>query len=487
MIKNWIQKALDFLNHSLHPIPQELNELDWKEELSPNNAKLTKHLSAFANQPGGGYMVFGVEDKTALPTGITHQAAENIVQKLSSLCRDSLSPVVTIDHAIEKYHDVPLLFIHVRESAVKPVHFESGTIEDAYIRSGGTTRKASRQEIGGLMLNSKTPQFEELHASKLKSAPEILNILDYRTIYKLLGRPVPQSNEEVLQWMKDEKMVEEVDGAGFYITNFGALSAADNLKDFDGLARKSIRLIKYKGINKLETEKEFPGSKGYAIGFEGLISFIKAMLPGSEIIKNALRMETTVYPEIAIRELVANALIHQDFSIRGSGTMIEIFSDRIEISNPGKLLPSKKIDRLIRTTPESRNEVLAAAFRRYNICEERGSGFEKAVAAIELFGLPPLKFEELENSFRVTMYSPKSFAELTPMERVEACYQHSIIRYYSTGGMTNTSLRERFKMHEKQRPQVSLVIKEALAQGRIKPKDPNNVSTKFAEYIPIWG
>lgn len=487
MIKSWIQKALDFLDHSLNPVPQELNELDWKEELSPDNAKLCRHLSAFANQPGGGFMVFGIKDKTAQFAGVTQQNAEAIVQRLGSHCRDSLNPVVTMDHTIENYQGVPLLFVHIRESAVKPVHLVTGTMEDAYIRSGGSTRKASRQEIGGLMLNSKTPQFEELHASKLKSAPDILDILDYRSIYKLLGKPVPQSNDEVLQWMKDEKMIDEVDGAGFYITNFGALAAAQNLKDFDGLARKSIRLIKYKGINKLETEKEFPGSKGYAIGFEGLIEFTKALLPSSEIIKNALRTETTVYPEIAIRELVANALIHQDFSIRGSGPMIEIFADRIEISNPGKLLPSKKIDRLIRTTPESRNEILAAAFRRYNICEERGSGFEKAVAAIELFGLPPLKFEELESSFRVTMYCPRNFAELTPTERVEACYQHSIIKYYSSGGMTNSSLRERFKMHEKQRPQVSLVIKDALRQGKIKPKDPNNVSTKFAEYIPSWG
>jgi len=282
-------------------------------------------------------------------------------------------------------------------------------------------------------------------------------------------------------------MIDEVDGAGYYITNFGALSCAFNLKEFDGLARKCIRLIKYKGITKLETEKEYPGSRGYAIGFDGLFAFLKALLPGSEIIKNALRKETTVYPEIALRELIANAVIHQDFSIRGSGPMIEIFDNRIVISNPGKLLPSKKIDRLIRTTPESRNEILAAAFRRYNICEERGSGLEKAVSSIELFGLPPLKFEELENSFRVTMFSPKTFADLTPTERVEACYQHSIIKYYSTGGMSNTSLRERFKMHEKQRPQVSLVIKEALALGRIKPKDPSNVSTKFAEYIPFWG
>lgn len=487
MIKNWIKRAFEFLEHSLSPVPQELNELDWKEELSPDNKKLSRHISAFANNPGGGFLVFGIENKSGTPTGITQIQAENIVQKLSSLCRDMVNPLVSIDHAIESYNGKPLLFVFIKESAVKPVHLASGTIEDAYIRSGGTTRKASRQEIGSLMLNSKTPHYEELHASKLKSSSEILDTLDYRSIYKLLEKPIPQSQEEILKWMEHEKMIQAVDGAGYYITNFGALAAAYNLKDFDDLARKSIRVIKYKGKNKSETEKEYPGSKGYAIGFEGLIEFVKLLLPGSEIIKNALRKETVVYPEIALRELIANSLIHQDFSVRGSGPMIEIFDDRIEISNPGKLLPTKKIDRLIRTTPESRNEILASAFRRYNICEERGSGFEKAVTAIELFGLPPLRFEELENSFRVTMYCPKTFAELSPAERVEACYQHSILKYYMGGGMTNTSLRERFKMHEKQRPQVSLVIKEALAKGKIKAKDPDNESTKFAEYIPFWG
>ena len=486
-MKNWIQRAIDTLNHSLTPVPQELNELDWKETLSPNNGKIAKHLSAFANLPGGGFMEFGIDDKTGTPLGINQVQAETIVQKMSSICRDSISPVVTIEHAVENFNGASLLFVRIPESAVKPVYLSSGTIEDAYIRNGGTTRKASRQEVGALMLNSKNLHFEELHASKLKTDVETLDLLDYRSIYKLLDKPIPQSKEDLLKWLKEEKMVDEVDSLGYYITNFGALAAAHNLTDFDGLARKTIRLIKYKGINKTETEREYPGSKGYAIGFEGLITFLKALLPGSEIIKNALRTETTVYPEIALRELIANALIHQDFSIRGSGPMIEIFSDRIEISNPGRLLPSKRIDRLIRTTPESRNEILAAAFRRYNICEERGSGFEKAVSAIELYGLPPLKFEELQNSFRVTMYSPKTFAELTPTERVEACYQHSIIKYYSSGGMTNASLRERFKMHEKQRPQVSLVIKEALAQNKIKPKDPNSTSTKFAEYIPIWG
>ena len=432
-------------------------------------------------------MVFGIKDKTAELIGVTQEQTELIMQKLSSLCRDSVFLVVRLDHAIEEYKGVPLLFVHIKENAIKPISLNAKSIEDAYIRSGGTTRQASRQEIGALMLNSKTPHYEELHASTLKSAIIILDTLDYRSVLKLLRKPMPQNQYEILKWMIDEKMIESVDNVGYYITNFGALCCAYNLDQFDGLARKSVRVIKYKGITKKDTEKEHLEKKGYAIGYEGLISYINALLPSSEVIKNALRVETSVYPEIALRELIANSVIHQDFSIRGTNPMIEIFDDRIETSNPGKLLPSKKIDRLIRTTPESRNEILASAFRRYGICEERGSGFEKAVTAIELYGLPPLKFEELENSFRVTMYSPKTFSKLTPTERIEACYQHSIIRYFSNGGMTNASLRERFKMSERQRPQISLVIKEALAINKIKPKDPDNVSTKYVEYIPFWG
>ncbi|MBN8567221.1 MAG: putative DNA binding domain-containing protein [Flavobacteriales bacterium] len=484
-MKAWVNKAKEVLSESLGKVQQELNELDWKENLSPKNDKLCKHISAFANKPGGGYLVFGVEDKTGKPVGIDKSSADEIVQKLASLCRDGVSPLVSIDHAIEDYEGFSLLFIHIKESPIKPVHLAGKTIEDSYIRSGGTTRKASRQEVGGLMLNSKTPVFEELHASTLKNQVEIMTLLDYATIYRLLKVPVPSNADEII-WLKEEKMIVDVDDMGYYITNFGGLAAAHNLNQFDGLSRKTIRVIKYEGKNKTAGSKEFPGSKGYAIGFEALINFIKGLLPGSEVIKNALRVETSVYPEIAIRELIANALIHQDFTIRGSGPMIEIFDDRIEISNPGRLLPSKKIDRLIRTTPESRNEVLAAAFRRYNICEERGSGFEKAVRAIEIHGLPPLKFLETENSFKVIMYSPKKYAEMSSQERIEACYQHSVIQYFGNEGMTNASLRQRFGMHDKQASQISRLIKEATESGKIKPKDPTSDSKKFPVYIPYW-
>lgn len=485
-MKNWIPKAIEYLEKSLGKVSVELNELDWKETISPNNSKLCQHISAFSNMPGGGFIVFGVKNNTREVIGISTEEANNIVDKFASLCRDGVEPLVSIDYSIEEYQNKEILIIYIKENAIKPVFLHGKTLEDSYIRSGGTTRIASRQEVGAMMLNSKSPTWEELHASKLLTEIEVISLLDFSKILELLEKPTPSDLKEIMKWLEDEKMLVNADGKGYYITNFGAITAAKDLKNFDGLIRKSIRLIKYEGKNKVGASKEFPGSKGYAIGFEALVEFIKGLLDDSEIIKNALRVDTSVYPDIALRELLANTLIHQDFTIRGSGPMVEIFDDRIVFTNPGKLLPSKKIDRLIRTTPESRNEILAAAFRRYNICEERGSGFEKAVINIELYGLPPLKFEELENSFRITMYAPKTYAEMTNDERIEAAYQHSIITYFADGGFNNSSLRERFKMHDKQASQISLLIKDAIEAGKIKPKEDGNVSKKFSKYIPYW-
>jgi len=486
-MKSWINTAKEYLRKSLDPIPQELNELDWKEFLSSNKEKLAQHISAFANHAGGGYLVFGIENSTAEIKGVDREDVNTIVDKLSNIGRNKLEPAVIIDHTVEIWDELSLLFIYIKESAIKPVYIKNKSIEFSFIRSGGTTRKASRHDIGALMLNSKIPVYEELNASTLKRPEQIISLLDFAKIFQLLKKPVPGSQAEIFYELSQEKMIKPIDDSGYYITNFGALAAARNLKEFDNLARKSIRLIKYEGTNKAVPSKEFSGNKGYAIGFEALIQFIKNLLPGSEVIKNALRVGTGIYPEIALRELIANALIHQDFTIRGSGPMIEIFTDRIEITNPGHLLPNKKIDRLIRTTPESRNEILAAAFRLYNICEERGSGFEKTVRAIELFGLPPLKIEEIENSFRVTLYSPRTFAQMTDTERIEATYQHSIIQYFSPeGGMNNTTLRERFKMHTRQAPQISKIIKEAMEKGRVKQKDNDSNSKKFVRYVPYW-
>ncbi len=153
----------------------------------------------------------------------------------------------------------------------------------------------------------------------------------------------------------------------------------------------SYILIQYRGNGRVETQREYGDSRGYAVGFEGLIDYIKALLPSNEVIGTAFRKKVPMYPELAIRELVANAIIHQDFFITGTGPMIEIFEDRMEITNPG--LPLVDTARFLDSPPRSRNEALASFLRRIHICEERGSGVDKVVIQTELFQLPAPVFE----------------------------------------------------------------------------------------------
>lgn len=481
--KYWIAAVLEGLEQSLSPVPHEVNELDWKASLSDHKDRLAEHLMAFANHPNGGSLVFGVADTGQL-AGVDQSAVAQIVNTLANLGRDAVEPPLALDHAVVDFKGVPLLLVHIPEQGVKPAHRRGKTIEETWVRSGGTTRKASRQEVGALMLNSATPRWEELRATSLLSLDEVLARLDVATIAKLLERPLPSESTELGQWLLAEGLA-VADGRGFYITNFGAIAAARKLDDFGTLERKRIRVIRYRGTNKVDTIDELPGNKGYAVGFEGLIGYLKRALPHSEVIQQSLRTDVSVYPEIALRELIANALIHQDFTVTGAGPMVEIYDDRIEVTNPGTLLPGKRPDRLIGTTPESRNEQLASSFRRYRICEERGTGFQKVVRAIELFGLPPLVFTLQENAFRVTLYAPRKFSEMSQTERIEACYQHAMLQYLSSSTLTNTTLRERFKLHEKHRNQITNLIVDAVASGRIKRKDAGS-GKKFAEYLPYW-
>lgn len=484
MTKHWVASAVELLKSSLAPIPHEINELDWKAGLSPNNERLKEHLMAFANHPGGGYLIFGIDNADARLIGVTQEQVATIMGTVANLGRDTLEPPLAVDHGVIEFENIALLCVHVPEHKNRPVHRRGKSIEECWVRSGGTTRKASRQEVAGLMLGSSPPRWEELRASAVLDAETTIAALDLATIAKLRERPLPDGQQALLRWLADEKMI-TLEGSGYSITHFGAIAAARRLVEFDSLARKRIRVIRYRGTNKVDTIDELVGQRGYAVGFEGLIDHLKRTLPHSEVIKRALRAEVNIYPEIALRELIANTLIHQDFSVTGTSPMIEIFDDRIEFTNPGSLLPTKQVDRLIGTTPESRNEVLASAFRLYRICEERGTGFQKVVAAIELFGLPPVAFAALDGAFRVTLYAPRKFADMGRTGRIEACYQHAVLRYLSGAALTNTSLRERLKLSEKQRNLVTNLIGDAVHSGRIKRKDPDS-GNKFAEYLPYW-
>jgi predicted HTH transcriptional regulator len=255
------------------------------------------------------------------------------------------------------------------------------------------------------------------------------------------------------------------------------------LSKFGSVKRKAVRVIVYEGNNRMTTVKEQPGGKGYASGFEGLIEYVNELLPSNEVLGAALRRTLPVYPEIAIRELVANALIHQDLAVGGSGPMVEVFDDRMEITNPGK--PLVEPHRFVDHAPKSRNEALASLMRRMGVCEERGSGIDKVVFQTELYQLPAPLFEADEDTTRVVLFAPRPLQKMGKPDRVRACYLHACLKQVSHDSLTNSSIRERFGIEKKNSALASRLIKEAVDAGQITPRDPN-AAPKYMTYAPWW-
>lgn len=482
-MKSWERRCLEFLIKSLEPFPNELNELDWKEHLSNKTERFAQHLSAFSNLDNGGFIVFGFNSEGKY-TGIDKDDLKKIIKRVGNIARNSLNPPILIEHSTIKYKNYPFLAIYIKSNQFRPVHLRGKDIYHSYIRSAGQTRKMSKQEVALLISRTANIKYEEEIAKHNCNKDEIITFIDYNSYFRMMKLNLPESKNGIMQKLEQEKFIIQNSDYNYSITNLGALLFANYINKFDHISRKAIRVIVYNGINRLNARNEQVGIKGYAAGFEGLIRFIIDQFPSNEIITEVFRKETKIYPEVAIRELVANAIIHQDFSIPGSSVMIEIFSDRIEITNPG--IPLIDTNRFIDASPQSRNETLASFMRRINICEERGSGIDRVIFNVELFQLPAPEFIREENATKVILYSYKELSKMSKDDRIRACYQHACLRYVQRERMTNKSIRERFNIADKNYPMASRIINEALKSDMIKDANPENKSRKYASYLPYW-
>lgn len=459
----WVEFKLNF--HSVEEIGERISAL--------SNGACIHHQDY-------GYLVFGVEDKTQIIKGTSFKPKSHTKGKeeIEHWLSQRIDP--RIDYRIHEfaYDENRNIAIFIIPSAQnRPVHF----MHQAYIRVGSITRKLLEfPEKERKIWQKRGKPYEQEIAKDNLNASDVIRLLSTETYFDLMKLPYPSNQAGVIEKFMDENLV--VKSRGYAITNLGAILFAKNLAEFVTVERKSVRVIVYKGKNKVETEREQIGVKGYALGISGLVNWINGQLPANEEIGKALREESRMYPEIAIRELVANALIHQDLSVKGF-PMVEIFSDRIEISNPGipLITPDRFIDSYI-----SRNENLADLMRRMGFCEEKGSGLDKVIFYNELYQLPPINVISDENRTRVTIFSYKTLNQLDKKEKIRACYQHACLKWVSNEKMTNQSLRERFNIEDKNAATASRIIKDAFEAGMIKEDDPENKSRKHRNYVPFW-
>jgi len=475
------------LVRGLCALPREAEWVEFKQNLT-NPDEIGEYLSALSNAAAlegrqNGYLVWGVEDSTHKIVGtkfdpftakIGNEELEGWLNRLSD-------PPIDFRFTKGEVNGCPVVVLEIPRASTRPVRFKG----EALIRIGSYRKKLKEQSEKEQALwrtFDRTP-FEEHHAAENLGDDEILRLIDYPAYFDLLDLPLPEGRSGILKALADEQMIVRTIGGRWHITNLGAVLFAKKLVEFAGLARKAMRVIHYRGNSRVETIKEQIGIKGYANGFEGLIGYINGLVPSNEVIGAALRKTVPMYPELAVRELVANALVHQDFSITGAGPMVEIFDDRMEITNPGKPLVAP--DRFLDTPPRSRNEKLAGLMRRFGICEERGSGVDKVVFQIELYQLPAPVFEITGESTRAVLLAHRPLTQMDKSDKIRACYQHACLKYVNRENMTNSTVRQRFGIEVKNKATASRLIKEAVDEGAILPYD-EAAAPKQMRYIPWW-
>jgi predicted HTH transcriptional regulator len=452
----------------------EHQRLEFKEAKAQfDTRRLHEYCVALANE-GGGHLLLGVADKPPRPVvgslafPDTVVAAERFFQALG----------FRVDIEAVPHPQGRVLVFHIPPRPRGTAYHVDGKY---LMRAGEALVPMSEDHLRRIFAEGE-PDWLEEHTRKGVDAQTLVELLDTQSFFELLKLPYPTERAGVIDRLASERLIDELNGA-FAIRRLGALLLAKRLDDFPDLARKAARVVVYSGASKLETRLDQVGAKGYAVGFQGLVRFVMTQLPQNEVIEDALRKEVKLVPEVVIRELVANALIHQDFTMGGASVMVEIYSNRVEISNPGD--PIVPVERFI-DGYQSRNERLADLMRRMGICEEKSSGIDRVVQAAEVYQLPAPDFRAGHRRTVVAIFGPKPFEDMDRNDRVRACYQHCCLLYVMREKMSNQSLRDRFKLPEEKAETASRIIRDCTDAGLVKLDNPESGSKRYARYLPFW-
>ncbi len=468
--------------------PSETEWLEFKKNgIAPE--EVGEYLSALSNaaclhEKTAAYLVFGIEDKTQAVVGTNFQPKMSKVgnEELENWLARLFNP--RVDFKIEEFdiEEKRVVVFIIEPAHNRPTAFKN----TGFIRVGSYKKKLFDypEKERKIWQKHRQVHFENEIALSGCTDGDVLKFLDYPSYFRFLNINLPENKSAILEKLISEIFVKKRSDGKYDIYNLGAILFANQLSDFKDLSRKALRVIFYEKNDRLNAIKEWVSAPGYVVGFLQIADFIESQLPQSELIEKAVRHQVKMYPDLAIRELLANALIHQDFSMRGTGPMVEIFKDRMEITNPGQ--PLINTLRFLDHNPTSRNEQLASFFRRVNFCEERGSGIDKVISSVESFQLPAPNFIGGDNYLRVILYGYKALRSMTKQDRNRACYQHCCLKYVNGDFATNKSLRERFEVPEQNYSIVSRIIADAVKEGLIKLYDTESKSKKHASYVPFW-
>lgn len=379
----------------------------YKTEFKESLSTIDRELVAFANASGGRIFLGITDDKRVKGITITNKLKSQL-QDIATKCQ----PAITL--SFEEFQNV--LIINVREGGDKPYSCASGF----YIRIGPNSQKLTRDEIVEFFKEEGKVRFDELINLKF----EYDTHFDPRKLDKFLRLAGISKALDDPSILVNLGVAEKQEGKVIF-NNTGILFFARNLHDI--YYHTAVTCALYKGTEKVDVLDRRDFNEDVISSIDGAMNFLKQWIPVRyEMTGTPRRREVPEIPYDALREAIINAVTHRNYFERGANVMVEIFDDRIEITNPGGLVKGLRPEDFGKRSV-LRNPNLANLLREVKYIEKMGTGISKIRTLMAEAGLSPVEFE-FDTFFTATFKRPERGAARMGVEEVDARFRKMLAR-----------------------------------------------------------
>ena len=418
----------------------ENQSLEFKSKIGKKNAKnIASTLCAFANS-GGGKLVVGVSDDGKI-IGINKKNIDSIQQSIENIIQEYLSPIPLHKINLERIGNKVVVSVDIYQ--IDGFCTSKGKV---YFRFGSENRILEGKTLQDFMIHRKILLFDTSKSSATIDDIDMKKVKSY-----LVKRGSYIKTNKIKDALISLNLIKK--NGGLWVTNACALFFSKKVTQF--IPQSNIKLVLFKGITPVEiTDNRFIEGSPLDI-LNSSLQFIMKYIPKKIVIKKIIRQEIPLIPESVIRELLVNALVHRDY-FNQNGIQVNIFDDRIEIINPGRLPEGLSLS-MLGTISIQRNPLTYMIMRDYGLVEGLGTGIPRVRETLKKLGLPYPLFEELGNFFRVTVYL-KSL-NINPFERW-------IVDYLSKNhSITSKKLAE---LKEVSKPTAVKMLNHLVKKGLLK-------------------
>lgn len=372
--------------------------LEFKRDLSsPRN--ILKTLTAFANTAGG-VVLIGIEDVTKNLLGLENALDEE--ERLCSLIADSIEPRLVPNVELVAWQDKTLLAVEVYPSGSRPHWLKSeGPLQGVYVRLGSTNRQADVDLIQELRRSATGAAFDE------QALPEMeLDDLDFKGAVTCFSRhrKLAKKDLETLRLVTKHQGRLAPTVGGVLLFGKGREAAFPDAWIQCG---RFIGSSKSKIYDHTEIYDHLP------VAVEQVMDFLKKHAMRGADLSELHRRDVWSIPLPILREAVVNAVVHADYSQKGAPIRVSFFDDRIEIENPGILLPGLTMDDIRQGVSKLRNRVIARVFRELDLIEQWGSGIRRIFEEAQQLGLPEPHMVEIGMRVRFIVFLKEAVSVTT--------------------------------------------------------------------------